>query len=162
MTNRSLRKSLTGIEEALREGHRPRPDGDASEYTKWRPCLAAVKSAVDRHAWRPTALNIFEVLEIHRFERAHSALLAWLLDPRGSHGVGNQFLRSFLEAAGIQADDVGLVAVSRELRCGGGYVDVHAQGSGWSLYVEVKVDALEKIRPSATPSTCGLATVGSF
>ena len=42
--------------------------------------------------------NPFEVLGIQRRETLHSAFLAWLLDPRGSHGVGDHFLRRFLLA----------------------------------------------------------------
>ena len=33
--------------------------------------------------------NLFDVLKVERREPQHSALLAWLLDPRGSHGLGS-------------------------------------------------------------------------
>ena len=45
--------------------------------------------------------NLFDVLKIERREQQHSAVLAWLLDPQGSHGLRGYFLRRFLlEAAG--------------------------------------------------------------
>lgn len=46
--------------------------------------------------------NIFDILKISRAEIRHSNMLAWLLDPNESHGVGNAFLYSFLA---ILADD---------------------------------------------------------
>lgn len=40
--------------------------------------------------------NIFEILKISRMEIRHSNFLSWLLDPNGSHGLGNIFLIKFL------------------------------------------------------------------
>lgn len=40
--------------------------------------------------------NIFEVLDAVRQELRHSSFLAWLLDPNGSHGLGDYFLKRFL------------------------------------------------------------------
>lgn len=45
------------------------------------------------------AFNLFTVLRISRLEFIHSNLLAWLLDPRGSHRLGDTFLRAFLDEA---------------------------------------------------------------
>ena len=49
--------------------------------------------------------NLFDVLKIERRESQHSALLAWLLDPRGSHGLRDYFLRRFLSLAAAEAHD---------------------------------------------------------
>lgn len=53
-------------------------------------------------------------LGISASEEIHSKVLAWLLDPRGSHDVGDRFLRGFLResmevatAAGIYVSDLG-------------------------------------------------------
>ena len=40
--------------------------------------------------------NPFELLCITHDERKHSAILAWLFDPLGSHGQGNIFFKTFL------------------------------------------------------------------
>ena len=40
--------------------------------------------------------NLFDVLGISQSENRHSALLAWLLNPQGSHGLRDYFLRNFL------------------------------------------------------------------
>ena len=40
--------------------------------------------------------NIFSVLKVSRNEIRHSNFLAWLLNPRGSHGLGDLVLKRFL------------------------------------------------------------------
>ena len=40
--------------------------------------------------------NIFEVLKAQKFEIRHSNFLAWLFDPHGNHGLGDQVLKEFL------------------------------------------------------------------
>ena len=44
--------------------------------------------------------DIFEQLGLHYREDFHSNFLAWLLDPQGSHGLGEGFLRNFLARSG--------------------------------------------------------------
>lgn len=43
--------------------------------------------------------NLFSILNIERYELKHSALIANLLDPKGSLGCGDAFLRAFFEIA---------------------------------------------------------------
>jgi hypothetical protein len=43
--------------------------------------------------------NIFEALGVVRAERKHSNFLGFLLDPRGSHGMGDRFLKRFIQTA---------------------------------------------------------------
>lgn len=52
--------------------------------------------------------NIFEVLGAVHVELRHSAFLAYLLDPLGSHGLGPLFARRLLQAALSGADPAGL------------------------------------------------------
>ena len=40
--------------------------------------------------------NLFEILRITRTEIRHSNFLSWLLDPKGSHGLGDIFLTRFV------------------------------------------------------------------
>ena len=44
-----------------------------------------------------SAFNVFNICGIDHYETKHSAILAALLDPFGAHGLGPEFLRSFLE-----------------------------------------------------------------
>lgn len=52
--------------------------------------------------------NLFDVLGIQRRELQHSAFLAWLLNPRGSHGLRDYFLRHFLLRAAAEGQDRGI------------------------------------------------------
>ena len=73
------------------------------------------KEALERLALNPTALaelnrrqseiNIFEILQVHKTEIRHSNILAWLLDPQESHGLGESFLRGFIKAVIINLKD---------------------------------------------------------
>jgi hypothetical protein len=52
----------------------------------------------ERYLTTAPDFNIFDILDLQRFEvKTHSAFLALLLDPRGVHGQGNLFLRTFIE-----------------------------------------------------------------
>lgn len=54
--------------------------------------------------------NLFDVLDISHRELQHSWVIAWLLDPRGSHGLGDYFLRLFLSQAAKEARRRGIPA----------------------------------------------------
>lgn len=41
--------------------------------------------------------NVFEITDMVRAEVRHSNVLAWLLNPKTNHGLGDQFLRLFLK-----------------------------------------------------------------
>jgi hypothetical protein len=45
-----------------------------------------------------SCFNVFRALRVTEEEAKHLAFIAQLLDPRGSHGQGDLFLRRFLEA----------------------------------------------------------------
>jgi len=109
----------------------------------------------------------FKVLRVERYELRHTTTLAWLLDPEQTHGLGDGFLRRFLEqtcGAGLAA---GPVAVQAELRLGGGALhapvtagadeegdsgtaarktgelDVLIESAGWAVAIEAKIDSRE-------------------
>ena len=44
-------------------------------------------------------LDLFQVLRVQDSELVHSNFLAWLLDPEGTHAIGSNFLRGFLECS---------------------------------------------------------------
>ena len=47
---------------------------------------------------RQSEVNIFEILQVEKTEIRHSNILAWLLDPEESHGLGDGFLRGCIKA----------------------------------------------------------------
>ena len=56
--------------------------------------------------------NLFRVLGITRDELSHSAFLAWLLNPRQTHGLGDYVLRRFLIEAAAEARSLGMSTIS--------------------------------------------------
>ena len=49
--------------------------------------------------------NLFDVLQIGHLELQHSWVIAWLLDPRGSHALGDNFLRTLLTRVAAVAQE---------------------------------------------------------
>ena len=47
---------------------------------------------------KQSEINIFEILQVEKTEIRHSNILAWLLNPQESHGLGDSFLREFIKA----------------------------------------------------------------
>ena len=43
--------------------------------------------------------NIFKILKLDNYEIRHSNFVAWLLDPNGSHKLGDKFLIKFINKA---------------------------------------------------------------
>ena len=58
----------------------------------------------------PRGFNTFDVLRYADYEIRHSNVLAWLLQPAGTHGIGDRFLRWFVERTNKR-----LVAANEEL-----------------------------------------------
>ncbi len=49
-------------------------------------------------------VNLFDVLRITDNEIRHSNILAWLLDPNESHGLGDSFLRGFISGIAVSLE----------------------------------------------------------
>jgi len=107
------------------------------------------------------AFNLFRVLRVEEMEIRHSNVLAWLLDPSETHGLGALFLRRFLSTVLLEASvgsssltparvelmPFGEVEVYRErhnvdvlVRCAGGRA---ASAVRWCLLIENKIHAKE-------------------
>ena len=105
---------------------------------------------------RLAAFNMFRVLRVERTEIRHSNVLAWLLTPRESHGLGDLFLRRFLSRLLMENDeiDVSLTPAQVELMDLNDVevlrdwqnIDVLARSrSGdWCLLIENKIGSKEK------------------
>ena len=54
---------------------------------------------------KPAEFNTFDVLQYANYEIRHSNVLAWLLQPAETHGIGDRFLKWFVchVNAGIKA-----------------------------------------------------------
>lgn len=95
--------------------------------------------------------NLFSILNIERYELKHSALIANLLDPKGSHGCGDAFLRAFFEIAlkgtaypfesstppnSCTEHDIGPIEGDT-----GGRIDILVESSHYRLIIENKIYA---------------------
>ena len=95
--------------------------------------------------------NLFSILSIERYELKHSALIANLLDPKGSHGCGDAFLRAFFEIALKERtylfEDCTLPDSYTEYYTGpivgdtGGRIDILVKSSHYGLIIENKIYA---------------------
>jgi hypothetical protein len=114
----------------------------------WRGQIDRLREADPRNRPDFQAVNLLEVFGISRQEAPHSRFLGWLLDPRGSHGLGTVFLNSFLElvqrAHGFEFEaDVRDVRVELERGTDRGVPDITIIGSNFLCVVENKLLAAE-------------------
>ncbi len=73
--------------------------------------------------------NIFRVLNLSTSEtRTHSAFLAELFNPKGSHGQGSVFLKLFVEQLGIK--DFDFKSANVEIEKFAGYIDADYREGG--------------------------------
>ncbi|MBE9507790.1 MAG: PD-(D/E)XK nuclease family protein [Chloroflexi bacterium] len=88
--------------------------------------------------------NLFDVLAVGRTEGAHSAFLGWLLNPGGSHSLGQAFLQAFLKLAQQTLErpfPQELEGVTVELERGSeqGVPDIVVMGTDFMLVIENKL-----------------------
>src|SRR5574344_590563 len=99
---------------------------------------------------RGDLFNVFNVIGLRKEEvRLHSAFLAELLNPAGSHGLQDVFLKEFINVAGIS--DLNFVttnaSVSTEHYIGkkegetGGRIDILIQSKDKAIIIENKISA---------------------
>ena len=85
-----------------------RLDADAQDLGRLREMLKRREGEVD----------LFDALGLDGSEEFHSNFLAWLLNPKGSHGLGGDFLQGFLTLSGahhaIRSEDQPSTTIRRE------------------------------------------------
>lgn len=96
--------------------------------------------------------NIFGILKVSKYEtKLHTPFIAELLNPKGSHGLGDAFLRAFIDCVQLSIDfDYKTITVKSEYNIGyksndcttGGRIDILiADGSKNVVIVENKIYA---------------------
>jgi hypothetical protein len=112
------------------------------------PELTEVESLLGR-------FNLFRVLKFEDGEIRHSNVLAWLLDPKESHGFGDMFLRRFLmlslndsenglrdlDPVDIDSADIKIVEVWREWNHIDITVKIQTLDESWVVAIENKVNS---------------------
>jgi hypothetical protein len=115
---------------------------------QWRRQIDLLREADPRSHPDFETVNLLEVFGISRQEAPHSRFLGWLLDPKGSHGLGTEFLDLFLQLAqrtcGRVLDaDLSNVEVKLERGTDKGVPDITLIASDFLCIVENKLLAAE-------------------
>ena len=115
--------------------------------------------------------NLFSILSIERYELKHSALIANLLDPKGSHGCGDAFLRAFFEIAlkgtAYPFEECTLPHSYTEYYTGpiagdtGGRIDILVTSSDYGLIIENKIYAGDQDKQLTRYDNYGKETFGA-
>ena len=94
---------------------------------------------------RGERFNVFEMLGVAHYEVTHSKIIAGFLNPQGSHGQGNLFLRLFLQTIETESKiniDTTNAKVYTEHDTGDGRIDILIEdGTGHGIVIENKVYA---------------------
>ena len=97
--------------------------------------------------------NVFRILKLESREvRTHSAFLGELLNPAGSHGMQDTFLRLFIEQIDFPAFDSKNAKLVVEKYIGqidagytqGGRIDLYLESKGEHLFIENKIYAIDQ------------------
>lgn len=98
-------------------------------FSRINGILARQRAAREESRSRGEQFNMFHVCGVNHYEVTHSAILAELLDPGGSHGQKEAFLRSFLNVLGASRMtsmdfDTATAVVQTEYAVGEGRIDI--------------------------------------
>lgn len=93
--------------------------------------------------------NPIRVMKMEGMEIRHSAILAWLLNPRETHGLGDNFLKAFLSEAlkGSSGKKPNALQISQsdmrdaDVRCEWSHIDIFilSPQNRWAFIIENKV-----------------------
>lgn len=123
------------------------------DFSQLQGLLASVGILVKKNAEIKTLLgvdfNVFRIVGIDWKELAHSAFLANLLDPKGTHRLGKKFLQAFLDQIG--RSEWGQLCETAAVRTEqwtdkDGRLDIVIQNDSppWSVVIENKILAAEQ------------------
>ncbi|ACX74669.1 conserved domain protein [Fibrobacter succinogenes subsp. succinogenes S85] len=71
--------------------------------------------------------NVFEVLKLENVEKKHSAFIAELLNPKGSHKQSSKYLKLFFQRLNLRYDDLCNVVCEKKVeseKYGKGFIDI--------------------------------------
>lgn len=119
-----------------------------------RPMYFISKQRKEERRSRGEAFNVFNVIGLWSEEvRLHSAFIAELLNPKGSHGMGDKFLKAFLELIDKDEEFIDSSKVSndmveryvgRKTETEGGRIDIIVEDGTNALIIENKIYARDQ------------------
>lgn len=111
---------------------------------------AAAKAREIKRREQGELFNIFNILKLQSNEvRLHSALLAELLCPNGSHGASSLFLKAFLKVIGEDEDYIKAPVaekiteryIGKKTKTEGGIIDIIIEDGNHAIIIENKIYA---------------------
>lgn len=130
-----------------------RPTRSPPEPGHFSAVILRLREPLQRAREDGAFLSAWAVAGLRRNELRNAAVLAWLLDPRGSHGFDAAVLRAFLEEVmkgtpdwpDLERDFSRVAVRTEEWPLGSetDRVDIALDGPDFALFVEVKIDAPE-------------------
>mgnify|MGYP003482640116 FL=1 len=111
---------------------------------------AAAKLRESKRREQGELFNIFNILKLQSNEvRLHSALLAELLCPNGSHGASSLFLKAFLKVIGEDEDYIKAPVaekiteryIGKKTKTEGGIIDIIIEDGNHAIIIENKIYA---------------------
>ena len=114
------------------------------------------------------SFNVFSALNMCSDEmRLHSRLLATLLNPKASHGLGNEFLKLFLIALGLPEDYITYCkeqiverTIGEVTETTGGRIDIILEDRGHAVIIENKIYAGDQPNQLLRYHNYGVKTFG--
>lgn len=112
-----------------------------------RAVLDAVGGPLADARRRGAFVNVWAVAGLGRSEVRTAAVLAWLLDPSGSHGGGDAYAQALWRSAHDETPGFNLSGLRRAspevtpLGDGSDRVDIVLEGDDFLVFIEVKIDA---------------------
>jgi hypothetical protein len=129
------------------------PAAPPLEPDRLRRTLTTLAEPLRRARPATLPLNVWSVAGLNRDELRNAAVLAWFLNPRGGHGLGEAFLAAFFaevarQTPGWPSDlgDLSLTKIAVEdwpLNSTTDRVDISLEGPDFVIFVEVKIGAPE-------------------
>lgn len=144
------RRLLDGLRPLLR---RPLPHGGPTPPTRDpRGFIEGLAAPLNNVRSRGALIDVWAIAGLRRREVPNAAVLAWLIDPNGSHGQKALCLAAMLDLAGrAGAGDLGGVDLAaarvqveeRPLGSDRDRVDIVVETADLLVFIEVKIDAVE-------------------
>lgn len=128
------------------------PNSIKDLFSQLLPLYHAEQERLKKEKEEGKRFNVFSALNMCSDEmRLHSRLLATLLNPKASHGLGNEFLKLFLIALGLPEDYITYCkeqiverTIGEVTETTGGRIDIILEDRGHAVIIENKIYASDQ------------------
>ena len=144
------------------------PNSIKDLFSQLLPLYHAEQERLKKEKEEGKRFNVFSALNMCSDEmRLHSRLLATLLNPKASHGLGNEFLKLFLIALGLPEDYITYCKeqiverpIGEVTETTGGRIDIILEDRGHAVIIENKIYAGDQPNQLLRYHNYGVKTFG--